>query len=169
MDFLFATPNVDVAGQTIDTELCWYNIFVNGELFSLWNDEFLKLPASLDGLSDIPYSFNEDYGLFTRSLLHELFLTSEGIETIGVKGFYQATEETILETDLVTLDLASGEITTQDDSAIRNLSAENAKITTTEYYNLQGQRIEHPRAGEIAVVRHIMSDGSVKTSKTIIK
>lgn len=166
VDFLFGTPNVDVEGQAIPVDDCYYNIFVNGELFSLWNDEFLKLPLSLDGLSDIPYSLHEDYGLFTHSLLHEIYLTSEGIRTIGVKGFYNAPNGRLLETDLVTLDIETGKVMTEAwVDAVDMTEAE--EVAHIEYYNLQGCRVSEPRRGEIHVVRQVMTDGSVKTFKAV--
>ncbi len=42
-------------------------------------------------------------------------------------------------------------------------------VESTEWYNLQGARIDAPAAGTIAIRRDRMSDGTVKATKAIIR
>lgn len=45
----------------------------------------------------------------------------------------------------------------------------NADAVSSEYYNLQGIRVAAPVKGEPTIRRSVMSDGSVRTSKVIVK
>ena len=49
-----------------------------------------------------------------------------------------------------------------------NIADNTAYPIRTEYYTITGARVDRPGNG-IYIVRHIMSDGSSKTTKSIIK
>ncbi|MBQ4292919.1 MAG: hypothetical protein II752_09375, partial [Muribaculaceae bacterium] len=44
-----------------------------------------------------------------------------------------------------------------------------AKETSVDFYNLQGQRIVNPQAGQIAIRVAKMSDGTLRTTKVLVK
>ena len=40
-------------------------------------------------------------------------------------------------------------------------------VIATEYYTIEGMRIDNPREGQLVIRRDIMDNGSVKTSKML--
>ena len=52
-------------------------------------------------------------------------------------------------------------------SGIKNASAD-AKTKSISYYDLSGRMIQNPKHG-LFVKKTVMSDGSVKTSKTVVE
>lgn len=53
-------------------------------------------------------------------------------------------------------------------AGLTDISADKGTVVATEYYNLQGQRVERPSAG-IVIVRILYTDGSAETVKTLIR
>lgn len=53
-------------------------------------------------------------------------------------------------------------------SAIKSVATGDAEIVSTSYYNMSGMMLSHPQKG-LNIIRHKMSDGTVKTIKVIIR
>ena len=53
-------------------------------------------------------------------------------------------------------------------TSIRSIDVNGLKIAGREYYNVSGARISQPQKG-VTIVKNIMSDGSIKTTKIYVK
>lgn len=147
----FKVPCTDTEGNFIDPNKLYYNIYVNGELFSLTPEEY---PSLKETITDIPYLFNETGVIFTNGGEdHTLTLNMEEKPEIGIQSVYTGGGET-RKSDLVL--------------GIGSISAADATVETTEYYTISGLRVAEPVNGLYIRVDN-MSDGSVKTSKVIVR
>ena len=54
-------------------------------------------------------------------------------------------------------------------SGVESVAGSNAVEVASTYYNLQGVRIDNPSAGQIYIRVATLSDGSVRTSKVVVK
>lgn len=147
----FNIPCTDTEGNFIDPSKLYYNIYVNGELFSLTPE---KYPVLKETITDIPYLFSETGVIFTNGAEeHTLTLFMDEEPEIGIQSVYTGGGETH-KSDLVL--------------GIGAVSAADATVEATEYYTVSGIRVSDPVNGLYIRVDR-MSDGSVKTSKVIVR
>lgn len=148
----FDIPVTDTEGNYINPDNMYYNVYVDGKLYSLTPEIYGDLTETI---TDIPYNFSKTGVVFTNGgTEHTLTLYIEGDITFGVQSFYTVGGETH----------ASALVSTEG-SSVETLSA---SATTTEYLTLSGQRVANPAAGIYIRVDHL-SDGSVRTSKHIAR
>ena len=107
-------------------------------------------------MTDIPYTFSETGVVVTNdgSADHTITLMMEETPVIEVQSAYTVNGETRKSAKVGTAGIETANVATPE-------------VVTTEWYNLQGVRIDSPAAGTIAIRRDRLSDGSVKTAKII--
>ena len=98
-------------------------------------------------------------------MAHTRVIYEDNIETIGVQSVYvysdlQYQEEMTTYSDIVTLDIASGEVS--GIQSIQNVQT----VVNTEYYTLSGQKVKNPENG-IYIMRSTLKDGSILVKKVI--
>ncbi len=151
-EFTFVLPPFDVEGNLLDTSRLYYNVFVDGEIFVFYPDEYMELTEEM---TDIPYSFTENWDIVVDGTLREIYYYWNGVDTIGVRAFYLEEDGSKTYGEMTVLNL--------DENGVKATAAE---ALTTQYYDLHGIRVAAPGKG-VFVSRSVMSDGSVKVSKTV--
>ena len=148
-------PATDTDGNFINPDNMYYNIFVNGELFTLTTEAY---PMLTESITDIPYNFSETGVVITNggSAQHTLTLQIEEKPEVAVQSAYTVNGET-------RKSAMSGT------AGIDAVTESTAEVESTEWYNLQGARIQAPSTGSIAIRRDRMSDGTTKTAKVVIR
>ncbi len=146
-------PATDTEGNFINPDNMYYNIFINGELFTFTPEVYAALT---EPMTDIPYTFSETGVVVTNdgSADHTITLMMEETPVIEVQSAYTVNGETRKSAKVGTAGIETANVATPE-------------VVTTEWYNLQGVRIDSPAAGTIAIRRDRLSDGSVKTAKII--
>lgn len=146
-------PSTDTDGNFINPENMYYNIFINDEIFTFTPDAY---PSLTEPLTDIPYNFSMTGVVVTNGMSpdHSIVLQMEELPEIAIQSAYVVNGET----------RKSAKVGT---AGIETVTDSSAEPVATEWYNLQGVRIESPAAGSIAIRRDRLADGSVKTSKVI--
>lgn len=149
-------PATDTEGNFINPDNMYYNIFINDELFTFTPETY---PALTSPITDVPYNFSETGVVVTNSgsAQHSITLQIEELPIIAVQSAYVVNGVTNKSEKI------------SNTSGIDSVISEEAGVVATEWYSLQGARIEAPAAGTIAIRRDRMSDGSVKTTKAIIR
>lgn len=146
-------PATDTEGNFINPDNMYYNIFINGELFTFTPETYKELE---EPMTDIPYNFSKTGVVVTNegSAEHTITLMMEETPVIEVQSAYTVNGETRKSAKVGTARIETANVVAPE-------------VVTTEWYNLQGVRIDSPAAGTIAIRRDCLSDGSVKTAKII--
>lgn len=149
------TPNGTILSSTgKPTTYFHFSIYVNGKLYTFTTANY---PGLSKNSTDIVYAAGtaENISFGDNSMTVKVF--GEDIKNLGVQTNY-----------VYGLTTLSSEITTVgEETGIKEIeSAEvEAGVASVGYYDLQGREISKPRAGQIAVRRVILTDGSVNASK----
>lgn len=155
--FYFSIPEFDVDGNLLEPEKLFYRIYVDGEPFIFYSDEYVGLPEDEMELINCQFTNYED--IFSSGVDKGIYLYFEGADTLGVQSVYIDTvngEEVKTESKVVT-------ISTND--AVRGVEAEAASVAT-EWFDLQGRRIANPGKG-IGIRIDLKADGSRKAVKVV--
>lgn len=174
-DFQFTISNYSTEGYVLDVEQLYYQVLVNGEplifgegprinLNGYEVTAYMGVPADQRWL---PYQFSNDDDIMKWSSSEfDVGIYEPDVKTLGVQSLY-VHDGVYTYSQIVTLDVATGEITTSDDTnAVKAISAGN--VVKEEYFNLSGQKVENPQNG-IFVKRVTYSDGKVTTRKQLIR
>ncbi len=154
---LFADNN---EGQMLMDNNIYYNVFINGELYPLTVEEFPGLANfGIESITDIPASLSDDDDLYASGNFHGIAFRNQDIATIGIRALYIA-DGVRGESEIVTVE-APG-------SGIDKVN-EAASVVSEEYFDVAGRRLSGPVAGSVVLRRAVMSDGTVKTSKVVIR
>lgn len=162
--FQFFVSNVSTDGRLMLNENLYYKIYMNGSLFTFKpNASLYHYPDLEEATTEVPYDFNNNYDIAAFSITErEVGLRPEGIETVGVSLLYKD-GDTVTESEIVTLNIETGEITPNPDAALGEINADY-EVVGTEYLTVGGLKVSHPEKG-IYIKRDKLSDGSVKVSK----
>lgn len=146
----------DVDGNPISADHLAYRVYMGPDnIYTFTTDKYVKLT---EPMSLIPYSFADEYDFpVAYGDYHRFYLYEEEISGLGIQSVYTVEGETNV-----------SEITWWGDVAgIRGVAGGSEPVATS-YFDLQGRRVESPRAG-VYVVRSVMPDGSVRTEKRVVK
>lgn len=149
--FAFSISSVSEDGRLLDTSNLYYTIYVDGEEFTFYPDEYWDLE---EPMTDVPYDYWDSY-LNSFGDEHEVVLFAMNIEEVGVKAKYINTDGTVEYSDIATY-LTSG----------INGVKEQAAVTDTEWYDLSGHRLNGPSEG-FNIMRVTLEDGSVQVKKLV--
>ncbi|MDO4320567.1 MAG: hypothetical protein Q4C34_08330 [Bacteroidales bacterium] len=146
---------IDTEGMPLEPENTFYTVILDGEPLSFENTAGEKV-------TEFPYNLGEgeDMVMFDRAFMmtagdgYKLFFTFEPISSASAITIYHNGDKT---TYSQSADWAGIEDVTVSDDVI-----------ATEYYNLQGARVDTPSAG-IYLRRDISSNGKSTVTKTVIR
>lgn len=168
-DFFFTISNYSTEGTLLDTEKLYYKVFVNGTpvVFyqhmgtDLLGKESLIYPDVPVKVELLPYLFNNNEDIFKWSdNAFDIGIYTDDVKTIGVQSVYYF-EETFTSSDIVTLDVETGEVTTTDGIAT---AVADSEIVAREYYSLDGRRVAVPGRGLYIEIGHT-ADGRKSVRK----
>lgn len=157
--FSFKLPCMDTDGNLVDTKRLYYNVFVDGELFEFYNDEYIRLPEA--SMTDIPWSYRDSWDFYTEGVYHTVYYFFTGFETLGVQSIYDESESAdrtkLLRSDLITVSANGG---------VSEVATDSKVVKDMRYFDLQGREVANPKEG--LYIRSITySDGTVSNSKVI--
>lgn len=172
VSFDFILPELSTIGTLLDSDLLYYRIFVNGKEQIFKEEEGIDLifeptimymdvptPTSL-----LPYNFNNGWDIYKfDTTVFSIGLYLEGINTLGVQAVYLF-EDSITESDIMTLDVETGEISSSGVESIKG----SADIVSTEYFTIDGKKISNPSKG-LYLKKQRLSDGTLRTVKSVIR
>lgn len=155
---VFDLPRNNVENSFMDQSNVYYNIYFDDELATFYPDQYLGIEKEV---TDVPVDFNDTqrYDFQTYGSQHRVVIYDSGISRVGVRAVYVNGDERLY-SDIVYSD---GTVI----SGIKNASAD-AKTKSISYYDLSGRMIQNPKHG-LFIKKTVMSDGSVKTSKTVVE
>lgn len=149
VDFTF--PPFDLDGNLLDTAHLSFRVYIDGEPFTFYEDEYINLDAPKE---QIPWGFNDAYDFYSVGVYHTFYLYMDGIETVGLQAIYL---------DPATNGIVESQVTTVDVAKVNAVEG-GRTVKATEYFDLQGRRVASPANG-FYIQRTTFSDGSVSNSK----
>ena len=157
----FGIYPLSVDYDLLDTNNLYFHLYLNG----VEEEVFMT-----DGNYDFPFNFFADNQgtLIIQSFGGNvgLFLMMDGLETIGIELINKVSDNEIYSSDIVTYDIATGEVTLSGTEGVEELYS--GEVVSTEYYDLSGNKLDRPKSG-IIIQRQRYSDGSTKSRKLILK
>ncbi len=147
------------AGQILWDNNIYYNIFINGELYTFTSEEYPELAEEgYQELTDIPVLLNVGDDIYSGGNYHGVALKRKDIETIGVRALY-----------------IDGEIRGESEIVTVNTLGETVSVgqmgmtsgAKTELFDLNGRKISRPVNNGVTVKRTTLEDGSVRVEKLI--
>ena len=146
-------------GQILQDNNIYYNIFVNGELFTFTAEEYPSLQEEgIDKITDIPVFLNAGDDIFSSGNYHGIVFKRKDIETVGVRAVY-IDGDTRGESEIVTINT--------DGELISGVEINAIHASKTEYFDINGRRIANPAKGSLIMRRTVAEDGSVTVEKLI--
>ena len=144
-------------GQILQDNKIYYNIFVNGELFTFTAEEYPSLQEEgIDKITDIPVFFNAGDDIFSSGNYHGIVFKRTDIETVGVRAVY-IDGDIRAESEIVTIS-SSGEIT--------SVGELNRPVTSMiEYFDINGRKVSGSSQNGIIIKRTTLNDGSIRIEK----
>ena len=151
----------------VDADFIYYNVYVNGEKFTFYTDEY---PQLTEDITDVPYNFCDDSDspcIYVEGEEHDFVLNGDGIETVGVKEYYTAPDGKVYPTARVTYDTITQKVEVEVDGITSaNVDREPVRVN---YTNMQGMKVATPTEGNIYLRTITFSDGSRQVSKMIAR
>lgn len=156
----FYPCNLSTDGNVLVADDMYYRIFIDDELFGFElgeNDEYQYIPAD-EVWTEIPMFYNNFRDFFyLLGTKVEVGIYLEDVITVGVQ-FVYIHNGIVTESEIVTIDV-------DDPNSVDSI---DMNAVSSEYFDLAGQRVSNPEKG-IYVKRCVMSDGSSKISKVMVK
>lgn len=146
--------NEDANGCVLPTDKLYYRVFLDGELFIFYPDEYMMLPQQAEY---IPFNFYDGYDFGVDGYTHTFYYYADGLDTIGVQTCYDAPEG-LLGSNVASFRVAG--LTTTDLDA-------NRTVKSVTYYDLQGRTVANPSAGSLYICRTTYTDGTSLTTKVV--
>ena len=146
-------------GQLLRESNIYYNIFINGELYTFTSEEYPSLlTEGVTELTDIPVFFNAGDDIYAYGTSHGVALKRQDVETIGVRTVY-----------------IDGDLRAESETVTVNKYGEPVSVdtvidggkTSTEYFDLTGRRINGAVKGSVVIRRTTLGDGSIRTEKVV--
>lgn len=146
-------------GQILQDNNIYYNIFVNGDLFTFTAEEYPALQEEgIDKITDIPVFFNAGDDIFSSGNYHGIVFKRTDIETVGVRAVY-IDGEIRAESEIVTVNTNGEQV---------SVAQTNTPHTSkTEFFDINGRKIANPAKGSVILKRTTSADGSVTVEKHI--
>jgi len=151
----FDLPLENKDGKLLDKNNIYYSFFVDGELFTFTKDVYTRFETDM---SLFRYDWTDGRDIMFINGVHEAWFYFNAPKEVGIKAYYMKDGVTLGES-MVSVASAGVEDVTVDNSA---------EVAGVEFYTPDGRRVANPATGlYIRLVRY--SDGSVKTSKVVLK
>lgn len=169
-DFFFTITNFSTEGSYLEADKLYYKVFLNGEPIvfveelttNLLGEECVAYQGVPIAVNLMPYYFdnNEDIFKFNDNIFDVGIYTND-VQTIGVQSIYYYEKE-FTYSDIVTLNVATGEVTTE--SGVKAVS--DSPTVAVDYLTLDGRRVANPDRGFYIEVSR-KADGSAVARKVM--
>lgn len=159
----FILPNVTPEGYIFSTDNLYWRLFLDDEVYEFDEEIYGELPA---GQTEVPYDYFAPMAdIYGSGPEKTFFLYTEGFETFGIQALNKTSDKTYY-SEVTIYNVITDEITYGP--AVRVNEIISGDVVNVEYFNINGQRISNPENG-IFVKRSVMSNGSVKVEKVMIR
>lgn len=158
----FILPNITPEGYILDTENLYWRLFLDDEVYEFDEEIYGEIPA---GQTEVPYYYSGSYEIYGQGPEKTFFLYTEGFETFSIQALNKTSEKTYY-SELLTYNVINNDTTLGPSVKVDKVVS--GDFVNVEYFNINGQRISNPENG-IFVKRSVMSDGSVKVEKVMIR
>lgn len=151
----FTMPDEGADGKVLDFNSYYYNLIVDGEVYEVTPAVY---PAVTEAMTDIPYTFSDNNDIYAYSEgYHILYFRIPEYRTIALQSVY--TIDGVTNRSAVVL---AGE------SALTDKVADLSPVVSEEYFDLSGRAVSSRSTG-LLIRRVTRADGSVETSKTVVR
>ena len=159
-------PNNNVNGSFIDINRMYYNVFVDGDLYTFTADKYLYVS---EDITDLPYNYSDDnrYDIFCDGTEHVFYIFCTSMKSFGVVMYYLAPDGNLYHSNRVTYNAETGQVETDDPTPVSAASA--SEPVRIEFTNLNGIRVSRPVPGTIYLRTVTLADGSTRSSKLIAR
>lgn len=148
-------PNTNVNGALLRTDRMYYNMYVNGELFTF---ETWEYPLFTEPTTNVPYDAGNFYNIWAYGESHTISFYFDDAESFGLQSFYIGDGDVVYKSELVTVDAST--------LGVKATGFEK-EVKEVVYYNLSGNEVTHPVNG-IYIKRVVYTDGSHHTEKIVL-
>lgn len=151
----FNIPLESSDGRLMDINRLYYSFLIDGEILTFYPDEdpYLEEPTSV-----FPYTYEDGCIYFWGDCVEAMIFTT-GFNRIGVRAYYRNPDGT---------ETQSEDAYWQTETKVTGLTGDAPDTVGEEFFDLSGRRVAKGYKG-IIVKRSILSDGTVKTAKVIVK
>lgn len=155
---IFDLPRNNAEDSFMDQSNVYYNVYFDDELMTFYPDQYRGLDEEM---TDVPIDFQDTkyYDFQTYGSQHRVVVYDSGFSRAGIQAFYQDGDKRLY-SDIAWSD---GTVTTGISSA-----SADARTTSVSYIDLSGCVVDKPQHG-VFVKKTTMSDGSVRTSKIVVR
>lgn len=152
----FKIPELDVDGNLLDSANLYYRLYVDGDLFTFYGDEYIDVPE--EGVDMLNCNFTNFEDIWVSGISKSIYLYFEGVDEIGIQSVYLQPVEGGEPKELVS------EIVSIETNAIKNV--ETSETISSKWYDLQGREVKNPAAG-IYLRVDAKADGSKRGVKVV--
>jgi hypothetical protein len=149
-------PVTDTRGYLLDKNLLSYEIYFDGELFTLYNSDYQRL--DYDELTRIPFTYTDDWDISCSGAYHQMYLYVDGFDEVGVRVFYDSPNGETYASAMATRRV--------NDSSIREVGSEGTETVSSQSFDLLGRQVGVGARGAV-IKREVKADGSVKVTKQL--
>lgn len=162
----FYVPIFDVEGNLMDANSIYYNFYTDDNKMTLTKEYYYELSA--DEMTDIPYTYSDDYDLYAYGCTRTLYFHLGGFTKMGMQ-LVNPVGDDLKGSHIVYINGDTYEVT-YEDGGVNSIQAASAasdtSIASVRYTNMAGQSVNQPAKG-IYIKTITMSDGTVKSTKII--
>ncbi|MCF0185141.1 MAG: hypothetical protein HUJ98_01470, partial [Bacteroidaceae bacterium] len=127
-------PATNVKGKALDPDRMYYNIFMDGELYTFYTDMYSYFP---EDITDMPYKFTENYDIVLDGSYHGIYIYDGGFKTLGIQSHFKGFDGKIYSSAIKTFDVGSGVESVEESKEVKKM----------EYFDFTGAKIERPAQG----------------------
>lgn len=153
MVFTFYAPTFNEAGDYLDPDHLYYQIYLDGELLTFDPLDYCKIT---EPFTYVPYTFTDGYDFRHQFLFRTVYFYIDGIDRIGVRMAYDY-NGTWLYSDIAEEDIPQADV---DEVGA-------AEVVDVRWLDMQGTPVSQPSKG-LYIKMSTMSDGTVRTEKVMI-
>ena len=153
---IFDLPRNNRENCFMDQGKVFFNVYYDDELVTFYPDQYTGLTEEM---TDVPVDFADSrYDFQTYGSQHRVVVYDGGITRAGVCALYQDGDKRLY-SDIV-----------WSDGTVTGINGANADavVKSVKYVDLSGRMVATPQHG-VFVKKTVMSDGSVKTSKVVVR
>ena len=154
----FTIPTVDVDGNKLNENKLYYNILLDGEVFTFDPDTYIGLSSAM---TDVPYKFEDNINFdiyMSGNGRHTVYIYTTEYDKVGVQSIYTAGDE-VNRSQVVYVDNPSH-------TGINEM-ASGAQVVNIRYYDLTGRELPAAPATGLYLQRATYSDGNTVTIKIV--
>ncbi|MBR5170575.1 MAG: hypothetical protein IKW85_08400 [Muribaculaceae bacterium] len=154
----FTIPTVDVDGNKLNENKLFYNIYLDGEVFTFDPEDYIGLSSAM---TDIPYKFEDNINFdiyMSGNGRHTVYIYTTDFDKVGVQSIYTAGDE-VNRSEVVYVD-------NPNLSGINEI-ANGAQVVGIRYFDLTGRELPTAPATGLYLQLATYSDGTTTATKVM--